>query len=104
MQNEITTLLSEDNIEYRIRQTPCECSFAGVGEITTTTDQNGFEFAHVDVSANRLQDICLPLDANPREPTAADVVKKMTETLRTSPERFHHRNNGITVILSLIHI
>lgn len=102
MSGEIVDRMSEDDWPYKVRQTPCQCTFTNLvdqGQLPQAyKDDLGFEILHLHIRSSEIQEVCLPLDANPREPTRADVVKKMSETLRDDPQRFHHWNNGITVI------
>ena len=98
--SDIVEVTSGDGLKYRRREAPCEVTLAcrGGGAAESVVDDYGFAFHHVFVPANALRTVCLPLDANPREPTRVDVVKRMEETLRESPSNFHHWNNGITVV------
>ncbi len=94
----IHTVTSEDGIEYNVLETPGTAHFPAINYAGSSDAGDGYVFHHAYIPCQQLKAHGLPLDANPREPTRGDVVKKMEETLRESPERFHHWNNGITVI------
>ena len=94
----IKTVLSEDGIEYRALEIPGTVELSDVFYAPCPQFPDEYEFIHVYVSCEQIRTICLPLDANPREPTRADVVRKMSETLLDNPSVFHHWNNGITII------
>jgi hypothetical protein len=89
---------SSDQVPYTVAQTPCAVRFDASNYCGAVKTPDGYTFHHLFVPCEQLRTAGLPLDANPREPTRAKVVKEMNETLRESPERFHHWNNGITVV------
>src|SRR5262245_20888061 len=94
----IRTVTSEDRIDYTVLETPGSAHFAGIKYSGNNETGDGYLFHHAYIPCQQLKTHGLPLDANPREPVRGDVVKKMEETLRESPAKFHHWNNGITVI------
>ncbi len=89
---------ADDEIEYDVLQTPSSITFENIEFEPSYTFEDGFQFYHIYVTAHQLKEICLPTDANPREPTLATVVREMQETIQITPEKFHHLNNGISVI------
>jgi hypothetical protein len=89
---------SSDQVSYTVAQTPCVVRFDASNYCGSVKTRDGYTFHHLFVPCEQLRTVGLPLDANPREPTRAKVVKEMSETLREAPERFHHWNNGITVV------
>lgn len=89
---------SSDQVAYTVAQTPCTVVFGADNYCGSVTTPDGYTFHNLFVPCEQLRSIGLPLDANPREPTRAKVVREMSETLREFPERFHHWNNGITVV------
>lgn len=58
----------------------------------------GFDTHHIYVTCEELKNKCLPIDANPREPSKSTIVKSMQDTLKDNPESFVKWNNGITVV------
>lgn len=97
----ITKTFNADNVEYPVLRTPGDASFANIIRFNKPHEfEDGYKFYHLYISCNELKNKCLPLDANPREPTLGDVVSNMQATLRKEPQKFHHLNNGITIIAS----
>lgn len=93
-----TRMSADDNIEYMVLKTPGEVSFHGVKLHQSESFNDGYKFYHLYIKCNELKKTCLPMDANPREPKAGDVVGKMQHTIQLCPDEFHHLNNGISVI------
>ena len=91
-------LTSEDDIDYPVLATPGTVTFKSELDACPADFSDGYSFCHIYVRCEELKSHCAPLEANPREPTRADVVKKMEKTLREEPDKFHHWNNGITLI------
>jgi hypothetical protein len=89
---------SSDNIEYSVAATPTEINLHNIQYGGKATTADGYSFHHFFVPCEELRQCGLPLDANPREPTRASVVKDMALTLTNHPSLFHHWNNGITVV------
>jgi hypothetical protein len=89
---------SSDQISYKVAGTPCEIPFSAENYCGVTETPDGYKFHHLFVKCEELRTRGLPLDANPREPTRAKVVREMADTLQNHPENFHHWNNGITII------
>ena len=89
---------SSDQIAYSAVQTPAEIKIPGISYSGESQDSDGYIFHHFYVSCETIRATGLPLDANPREPTRASVVKEMATTLRETPSLFHHWNNGITIV------
>jgi hypothetical protein len=95
---------SSDRIPYAAATTPVTLTFDDAHYRGVTQTPDGFRFHHFFVNCEKLRATGLPLDANPREPTRAQVVKDMAKTLSATPARFHHWNNGITVVCDeLVH-
>ena len=96
------TVQSEDGIDYRILETPGSLSIPYISWKFHDDIPDGYLLHHLYVRCEDLRALKLPLDANPREPTNSDVVKKMVNTLTDNPNRFHHWNNGISIIVNEI--
>jgi AIPR protein len=92
------THINEDGLSYEILETPGKAKFTEFYYSGSTDTGDGYTIHHAYIPCNHLKKVCLPLDANPREPVKGDVVKKMMDCLRDTPSNFHHWNNGITVI------
>lgn len=89
---------SIDGWDYAVLKTPCEVTFQEAIYEGSTGFGDDYRFYHVYMKCEELRNSAMPVDANPREPSRGDVVNNMVETIRKNPEKFHHRNNGITVI------
>lgn len=95
----VSIIDSADNISYCVLKTPGTVVFKNIEYYNACHQFAGdYKFYHIYIKCNDLRYTCLPLDANPREPTLGDVVTSMQETLVDTPSIFHHLNNGITVI------
>lgn len=92
------TRQSEDGEEYEVIQTPATIEFHDLRVVPSHSFSDGYSFHHLYVPCSQVKSIGLPTDANPREPTRADVVKRMEITIKENPEKFHHMNNGISII------
>jgi hypothetical protein len=95
---------SSDNIEYAVAETPASITITDIQYGGTATTADGYSFHHFFVPCEKIRQCGLPLDANPREPTRASVVKDMSLTLANNPALFHHWNNGITLVCDEISI
>ena len=93
-----TTITSVDGAQYKIAKTPGILDLTDVLKQPAVDVGDNFRFFNIYVKCEEIRQKGLPLDANPREPTMGDVVKRMEETLRKKPEKFHHWNNGMTLI------
>lgn len=89
---------SEDGHEYIVLKTPAIVSISDIQYSNSIENGDGYKFHHFFIKCRVLRELALPLDANPREPTRAKVVNEMASTLRENPDKFHHWNNGITLI------
>jgi hypothetical protein len=89
---------SEDNFEYEVLETPADVKFSDINVISGLDFSDGYSFHHLYIPCSQIKNLGLPTDANPREPTRADVVDKMCKTITENPDKFHHWNNGISVI------
>lgn len=98
----IETITSQDGIEYRVLTTPSEVNLIPESIKTHDSFSDGYKIHHLYVKCEEIKNCKLPLESNPREPTKADVVKKMINTLHQAPQFFHHWNNGISVIIDEI--
>ena len=96
--NSRITRTTEDGTDYDVLQTPAVVTLAPVSYSAESDCGDGYKFHHFFVRAEDIRKCGLPLDANPREPTRAKVVKEMAESLRRFPAQFHHWNNGITLV------
>ncbi len=98
----IKTITSEDGYDYQILETPGEITL--IPESIKSHDEFPDEYVlhHVYAKCEEIKNCKLPLESNPREPTKADVVNKMIDTLHHNPQFFHHWNNGISIIIDSI--
>ena len=98
MNDQVKTVISEDGLNYRALQIPGSVTFSGALHSASPVFGDDYEISHAYVRCEEIRTNCLPLDANPREPTRVDVVNKMAATLLEEPGKFHHWNNGITIV------
>ena len=98
MSGEKTLRMSEDNIPYEVLLTPSKIEYQNIDIISSQSFTDGYSFYHLYVPVSEVKRLSLPTDANPREPTRVDVVNKMISAIRDDPDKFHHWNNGITII------
>ncbi|MGE3550428.1 MAG: AIPR family protein, partial [Geobacter sp.] len=98
MSGEKTSRMSEDNIPYEVLLTPNKIEYQNIDFISSHSFIDGYSFYHLYVSVSEVKRLSLPTDANPREPTRVDVVNKMISAIKDDPDKFHHWNNGITII------
>lgn len=91
----------EPSVDYSVLQTPCTMDIPVV-EYAVEGPIDGFRIHHVYVNCKKLETHLLPLDANPREPSQSQPVKKMYECLRDRPQDFVKKNNGVTLLADRI--
>lgn len=86
--------------DYRVLKSgkPVELDYIDYGRHTSLGSVGGFDTHHIYVTCQELKDKCLPIDANPREPSHSRIVQSMQDTLKDSPSSFVKWNNGITVV------
>lgn len=61
---------------------------------------DGYEIYHIYLNCSEIQDIGLPLEANPREPAETPQVRAMRDTLEDKSNDFVKKNNGVVTISS----
>lgn len=92
------TTISADGVSYNALETPDRVTLPVVSS-SDHIDLRGMNFYHFYVECELLKESLLPLDANPREPTAkTGSVGAMQRTLQNNPSEFHKWNNGITLV------
>lgn len=86
--------------DYRVLKSGehVELDFVDYGQHNNLGSIGGFDTHHIYITCQELKDKCLPIDANPREPSHSRIVQSMQDTLKDQPSSFVKWNNGITVV------
>lgn len=95
---------SSDGIAYYAFDTPgdLELEVVDKSKHENLSSVGGFPVYHAYVRCSQIRNKCLPLDANPREPSTTRQVRAMKDTLAESPEDFVKKNNGMTILCKSI--
>lgn len=93
----IKTKRTADGASYNVLETPCTVNYT-IHTFSEHKNTDGFRFCHLYVPCNELKSNYLPTDANPREPSNNRQIEEIQNTLQYHPEKFHKRNNGITIV------
>jgi hypothetical protein len=94
----ITKNSMDETIKYDVLQTPDHINLSNVIKIDEHVFEDNYKFIHCYVSMSDIKQYGLPIDANPREPSRVSVVNQMINTIRDNPDKFHHWNNGISLV------
>lgn len=96
----IMTKTSSTGESYQVLETGSivEYDYVDYAKHENLNAVGGFNTHHIYVTCQELKDKCLPIEANPREPSLSRIVKAMQDTLKDEPESFVKWNNGITIV------
>lgn len=89
--------------EYSQIETPDKVTFPLISYDVHNSFLDGIVYYTAFIPAESIRIGKLPLDPNPRKPEPnALVTGGIQQTLANDPDRFHHRNNGMTIVANKV--